>query len=355
MARKNHIDDLIHCEVCGEDYSPTYRRCPFCGEKPAPRPDPNEEADEDDGYVFDGQDLFDDEPRENNPSGSRGGGKRLAGSSSRRPSGGGRHAQAGPISWIRLVTYLISLVIIIAALIIVFTVFYPKLHKNPNPGSSVSPTVPVSQEPVGPSAEPSGEPTDQPTAEPSDQPTASVSTLNGIALDTYDFTLREGESYTIKVTLNPADWDGELTWSSSDTNYATVDSNGKVTNVNPTTSLRRVTITVTGGGQSAECTVYCRGTNSGATAPPVVTSPAPGSSDDPGSSDTLAPGSKGVIVGAASGLRVRSGPGTTYEVLASLRNGDQVTIVESAGNGWYKITYGGSSTGYIMGQYISAR
>ena len=23
-----------HCAACGEDYSPTYRRCPFCDERP---------------------------------------------------------------------------------------------------------------------------------------------------------------------------------------------------------------------------------------------------------------------------------------------------------------------------------
>ena len=67
MAPKPSPDSLIHCAVCGEDYSATYRRCPFCGAKntPAPRPAPPSSrgrSDPDDGYVFDGQDLFDDEP-----------------------------------------------------------------------------------------------------------------------------------------------------------------------------------------------------------------------------------------------------------------------------------------------------
>ena len=27
--------DVIRCEKCGEDYSITYKRCPFCDERPA--------------------------------------------------------------------------------------------------------------------------------------------------------------------------------------------------------------------------------------------------------------------------------------------------------------------------------
>ena len=47
MARKNNTDELIHCNVCGEDYSSTYRRCPFCGERVNARPaDDEEEFDE---------------------------------------------------------------------------------------------------------------------------------------------------------------------------------------------------------------------------------------------------------------------------------------------------------------------
>ena len=31
MPSKPSRNTLIHCAACGEDYSPTYRRCPFCG------------------------------------------------------------------------------------------------------------------------------------------------------------------------------------------------------------------------------------------------------------------------------------------------------------------------------------
>ena len=36
MARKvpGSRSELIHCENCDEDYSATYKRCPFCGGPP---------------------------------------------------------------------------------------------------------------------------------------------------------------------------------------------------------------------------------------------------------------------------------------------------------------------------------
>ena len=67
--------DVIRCERCGEDYSVTYKRCPFCDERP-----------------------------------SRGGvtGRRVA-------------DHGGPVNPIQVITLVISLVVIIAALFIVFT------------------------------------------------------------------------------------------------------------------------------------------------------------------------------------------------------------------------------------------
>ena len=40
MASRPSPNSLIHCAVCGEDYSATYKRCPFCGAKNAPPPPP---------------------------------------------------------------------------------------------------------------------------------------------------------------------------------------------------------------------------------------------------------------------------------------------------------------------------
>ena len=64
-----------------------------------------------------------------------------------------------------------------------------------------------------------------------------------------------------------------------------------------------------------------------------------------------------VVVNASSGVRVRSGPNTDSEILATLSNGNSVQVVQSAGNGWYQITFvasgGVTTTGYMMGTYLS--
>ena len=166
MASKPSPDSLIHCAVCGEDYSATYRRCPFCGAKngppPASAPAGRGRGDEDDGYVFDGQDLFDDEPEDDYRLAVRPkGGKRLA-----EKPGGRFDLSAAPINWPRLITFLCSLIIIIAALIIVFTVIYPQLRgpKEPPAADSNPPTTP--HEPGAPPAQPRAPPRPNPAHNP---------------------------------------------------------------------------------------------------------------------------------------------------------------------------------------------
>ena len=79
-------NDVIHCENCGEDYSVTYKRCPFCDERPA-----------------------------------KNGRPRTAGG--RRVAGGGRSGRpANPLQVAALVG---SLVLIIVAMYIVFTSWLP--------------------------------------------------------------------------------------------------------------------------------------------------------------------------------------------------------------------------------------
>ena len=62
-------------------------------------------------------------------------------------------------------------------------------------------------------------------------------------------------------------------------------------------------------------------------------------------------------VRATARVNVRSGPGTSYEALATVSNGDSIQIVESAGDGWYKITFSGlggaATTGYMKGDYLA--
>jgi len=356
MARRTNMEELIHCDACGEDYSSTYKRCPFCGEKyDQANVPPAADDDDDDGYVFDGQDLFDDV--EDTQSSAAKGGKRLSGTATGARRAAPKNSRgSAAINWPRLITFVCSLVIIVAALVIVFTVIFPQLHEQPDPTPSQPPASSqpnVSDPPVDPSGDVGPGTSNQPVVEPG---------LNGFTMkgkNDRDFTLRVGESHTLVPVFDPEDWQGTVTFTSSDPSYATVDENGTVTNVNTTTNLRRVIITVSAGGHSLECTVYCRGTSSASDAPDVVVTPSPDPSQSQSPSGGLPIGAKGTIVGAASGLRVRSGPGTTYKVLASLVNGNTVTILADAGGGWYQISFagtGGATTvGYIMGQYISVR
>lgn len=266
MARKSAPGTLIHCDACGEDYSATYKRCPFCGEKPEKQPTaPLPPLDEDD-YVFDGGDVFEDDEDSGKPAASKGG-KRLA-----------QEDAPGPINWPRLITFICSLLIIAAALIIVFVYIYPKIH-NPssNPSGPINGSV-VSQNPESapPAESDPGDITDDPDADPTGDPSGVTpgqesvppadTAVTGLSLDKEDVTLTANESFTLQATVTPADWGGTVTWSSSDTNLATVSANGTVTNVNTGSSKRSVTITATAGGQTASCIVRCSGGSSGAAA-----------------------------------------------------------------------------------------
>ena len=65
----------------------------------------------------------------------------------------------------------------------------------------------------------------------------------------------------------------------------------------------------------------------------------------------------GKVVNAGGGVFVRSGPGKSYDSIATLTNGSDVKIVSSAGDGWYQITFSGNggktTTGYMKGDYLA--
>lgn len=370
MPSKPSRDTLIHCDACGEDYSATYRRCPFCGERndprraparseaPPPAPPRGRDRDEeelDDGYIFDGQDAFDDEPDEEYYAPRPKGGKRLA------PKQGGGF-DLPPINWPRLITFLCSLVIIVAALVIVFTFIYPQLHgeQEPKPNESAS-QPPVSQGPVAPTPDVS-----QPTAPvdslpPTLPPDPVQPTLTRIVLktsegrETTDFTLPVGSSTQLTAEFTPSDWTGEVTWTSTNPEWITVSDTGYVTNVNKSGAFHNVYITVEAGGMSVQCIVRALAGEA-----PVHTDPPPSDSQPPASqqpSGGVTVGRSGTVVNAEGGLRVRSGPGTSYEVLASLLNGSSVQVIAAAEDGWYQISYSGyggaTMYGYVLGDYIS--
>ena len=146
--------DVIRCENCGEEYSTTYKRCPFCDERP----------------------------------GSQG----RAPVGGRRVSGGGRSRRPNPMQLAGLV---ISLALIITAVVIVFTSLAPMIfHKTPSGDASGSGQSSSSQGVQG----------------------AEV-TLNGLTLSRTEVALQAGEPYQLIATTDPADAQVTVEWTSSDT------------------------------------------------------------------------------------------------------------------------------------------
>lgn len=309
---------MKRCPVCGEKYSDTYRDCPFCEEEEALR---------------EGEKL-------------------------RRSSRGGRRAIARSRQFSLITPTLIVLILIMAGLLVYLLYgdqLAEKLRKDDEPATlpteDVTTVKPTPTQPEEPTEEPVEEP--QPSEEPGTMPeetTPGTSTdeldydkmmalPSGLSLSKTDFTLKQvGESYTIKASGGS----GSYTWVSEDDGIASVDGSGKVTAISKGT----VNVVVSDGSKKAVCIVRCdvaAGTQN----------PAP--STTPSDSGSLKAGAAKVVNGG-NGVRVRSGPGTSYDILATIPNGGSVRVVESAGDGWYKITFaaagGATTSGYMKGEFL---
>ena len=282
-------NDVIHCENCGEDYAVTYKRCPFCDERPGRGPN----------------------------------GRRVANS-----RGGGYGGPANPLQIAMVVG---SLIIIIAALFIVFKfISGPLFSRNSNSSSSSASTsqsgssADQSSDASTPSGDSSGDTTQTPAVN-----------IQSVTLNKSDITLPYGDTAQLTAAVVPANTGAAVTWTSSDTGVLSVDENGVVSNKNSGSSTVAVTVTASCGNASAQCIVRCKPQSGGG-----------------GSTGTTTTGTVGTIVNAEDGLNIRSGPGRDYDVVASAPNGAKVTI-QGEENGWYKIVYSGSSTGYVSKDYVS--
>ena len=66
----------------------------------------------------------------------------------------------------------------------------------------------------------------------------------------------------------------------------------------------------------------------------------------------IAYASIGTATVTADSLRLRSEANTTSSTIVQAPKGSSVTVEESVGNGWYKVTYG-SKTGYMSGDWLT--
>ena len=304
--------DVIRCERCGEDYSITYKRCPFCDERPG------------------------------------------------RTGIGGRRAAKGrsQVHPIQLIALIGSMIFIIAALFIVFKYVGPLIFGEKDPGgSSSSAGTSQSGDISQPGSSSSGQPAGSTSSggDVSEEP--PVVNVTFLALDKSDITLRPDEDFQFTPSVSPAN--ASITWTSSDPAILHVEQDGTVTNINSTGSKVKVTLTASAGDKTAECTIYCNGKGAGGTISQEPEEPTP---SDPGtnpsgggevSSVPVSRGTLGTVVNAGgSGLNIRSGPGSSYDRVASAENGARVTILEDMRDGWYKIDYGNGKIGYVSSAYI---
>ena len=296
---------MKRCPICGEKYSDTYKSCPFCEEEEA---------------LQSGAQIRRTAPGR--------GGKRTA-ARGRQPN---------------LLSPILIVLIVIMAALLVYLLFGDRIAQRLSGGEETQDT---STEDVTP------QPPDPDTADPEggDGVTMPESGGTGEMEDPNDggtttpaqteFTMSVGDE---PIPLTVSGGSGTYTWSSSDDGIASVDSTGRVTAI----SSGQATLTVTDGSGKGTCLVRVRGGSTG-----TSTSASGGST---ASGSTLTAGTA-VVVNAGNGVRVRAQANTSSEILATLSNGDSVRVVQSAGNGWYQISFvasgGVTTTGYMMGEYLS--
>lgn len=394
MARNPHgtHSDLIHCDNCGEDYSSTYKRCPFCGARPAntqaaSRLDftgrlgaavgggraasrvtrgeqhsasRSRQSVEEDDYIFDGQDVFDDpqEDLDDGPSPFR--------------YSGGRHLSGGGlgISPTTLISFVVSGIIVLAAILIVILVVIPMIQggktppasNSPNgslPGSSASQPIspsPSQTAPVDPDAsqpvQPTGPaaptdpvvPTDSPLPSDSVSPSPSTSvppsggSLTLVAYGNARTDISISDAYPNPVQFEARGASGAVTWKSSNTAVATVSANGVVTGV----GRGEAAVTATdAAGNTGSCRVLV--TLSSPSAPSVSTSPAPSQSQTP-SSGTLTLSHKDFTMSSAYPTPITiSASGASGAVTWSSSNTSVATVdangrVSMVGKGQCRVT-----------------
>ena len=289
------------CPVCGEKYSDTYRSCPFCEEE-----------------------------------------KNFRRGKGPKRKGGHRVRQGGP----SLLSPMLVIAILLMAVLLVYLLFGKaigeKLGWGQNPAGSEPSGVVSSQGSSGASSSGASSSGEEPVVDP--EPAgltyeAALALPDGLTLSKTDYSTNVGDP---DVTLSVSGGSGSYTWLSENDAIATVSESGKVTAVANGT----VNILVTDGNQKAVCIVRVKGGSAPAT-PTTPTDPTP-------TGGSLKLGAATVI---PAGVNVRSGPGTENAAIASLVNGNEVTIQADAGNGWYEITFvgnGGVDTdGYVKGEFLA--
>ena len=225
---------MKRCPICGENYSDTYKSCPFCEEEAALQ---------------------------------RGNQLRRGGRGGKRASSGNKRGQPNLLSPI-----LVILILIMAALL-VYLLFGDKIadqlagDQTEDPGTEeVTPAPPTldENEDEDTTAPEVGTDTDdqddgEGTGDSAEETDLTALTMSYLGSPKTEFTMSVGDA---PIPLTASGGSGSYTWSSSDESIATVDADGKVSAV----SAGQATITVTDGSGKGTCMVRVKGgTSSGQT------------------------------------------------------------------------------------------
>jgi cell wall-associated NlpC family hydrolase len=145
--------------------------------------------------------------------------------------------------------------------------------------------------------------------------------------------------------------------------YAKITSNGKL-NMRSGAGTSYDVLTKLPSGSTAEILGISKGwvkvkykTYTGYISAEYITVVATGNGDetnDSGSnsgSGTNTPATSGLKITSSGNLRMRSGPGTNYSIVTSLKRGTIVKNLGASGS-WYKVQYG-NYTGYVSGDYVT--
>ena len=221
--------DLIKCPVCGEKYSSSYRRCPFCEEEDRPR----------------------------KVSGKRRGGHHVA---ERKHT----HSARGPLIAVLLV------VLVIFSWYLFGGKFMEKIQEDrANDVENVDPApvdpTPVDPTPVDPTPDdptPDDPTPDEPAPPVVEDPEPATPTVDPAALTVgtnVGTTLKKDDSGRFDCTIRMSDsiqlilrgTDAAATWSSEDTSVVTVSADGKLKPVKAGTA----NVTASVGGTTVRCVV----------------------------------------------------------------------------------------------------
>ena len=298
-VKDRNRNELIHCENCGEYYAATYRSCPFCEERPTR---------------------------------GRGGSHTVT-----NKRGGGYGA---PLSPVQIAGYVLSAVVIVAAVAIVFFMLRGLVGQG-DPGHSDPPETST----VAPTTQPE-------TTPPEETEAPVVSNATGITLDKTDFTIRTQDPSQIQIsaTVTPEDYTGTIVWTSSNPDQVYVDQTGKVYAVSPGT----VEITATIGNVSATCIVRNQKTDTLPAGVDAGTPSAPETSTQPESgTQTESGGQASGVTSVVLSKTATGGDGTTYTWTSSdtsVATVSETGLVTRVGSGTCTVTVtsGGQSASCIV-------